>query len=243
MQSWWSSNWLTVLTTLAGIVAGSLVTFLVARKVHPPKTLDYSLLSKIPIIPPRIHAASRRLSAPLSISSGEAGVQDPYLFTVRIANTGRYAIPREEYVDSITVSCSESQPIDGFVSASKPEALDVTGGPPLFNPTTRDLLTLRPPLLNAREWFEIQLLSDGNPGEVSVYARFKDQSRPVRNMRSEGRRRRMLGLGLLLLIQISLLFYSIFSSPANPVTLMISSLAVTVVAASFVFALVIVWNR
>jgi hypothetical protein len=185
VTTWLTDHWDSALGIAVGVL-GVAVGILVPIWQRKPKTLDYEVRTKLPLLSPHAKSASPRLSLPLQLHYGDELIKDPFLLALRIENTGKVAIVESDYVAPILVICEDQVPFDGFVSDSCPGGLDLAT---LQDSPDTSLLRLKPKLLNAGDWFELQLLCDGDPGRVVVTARFSDQTRPVRDSVDYGRRR------------------------------------------------------
>lgn len=175
--NWLATNW----QFLASVVITVVIAFGIYYLQRQPKTLDYEVRTKVPLLSPAAAAATSGLSQPIKLLHGDAVVSEPYLITLRIRNTGKRAVERADYVEPIVIRGAHRQPFDGFLSAARPKGLKVTDGCPLFESDTLELRPIAPPLLNKGDWFDLQLLFNGNPGLVRATSRFKDQSRPMRD--------------------------------------------------------------
>jgi hypothetical protein len=170
-MDWIQNNPETTATAVFGVLALA-VALWIAFWQNKPKRLDYEIRNNVPIL--SSHASS--LGGRLSILFEGKGVTEPRLVTVRIKNTGKLAVTADEYVDPIRVDYERNPPFDGFVAQeSTPGILtDVFDGALPKRPA------MVPELLNPGDWFDVQLLSDGEPGTISVSSRFKNQSRKMR---------------------------------------------------------------
>ncbi len=99
MLEWAKDNWFGIL----GILIGVLVAVGQVFWQHQPKTLDYEVRNKLPLLAPQAHKASRGLSAPLNLYYGDELVGSPYLLTIRIRNSGKKAVEKKDYADPITL--------------------------------------------------------------------------------------------------------------------------------------------
>src|SRR5687767_9755379 len=122
-MAWLAEHWDFVVGTALGIL-GIATGIAIAFWQRQPKTLDYYVRNVLPLHSPHAKAASRGLSAPLVMRHGDEYVEDPYLLTVRIINSGKRAIVDDDYVEPITIKCSGKEPFDGFVSSSNPPGVD-----------------------------------------------------------------------------------------------------------------------
>lgn len=175
MIEWWEQNW--QWSVGAGIgVLGILMGIAIALWQRRPKLLDYRVVSNIPVVASRTGG----LKDKLEVRYGGHQLSDPHIATIRITNTGKAAVRVEDYESPISINYDNetSRQLDGFVVAvSNPEvrpkikvAIDEALG----------YIAVRPGLLNPREWFSVQIVSEGHSGNIEVETRFADQSRPMR---------------------------------------------------------------
>ncbi|MGY1806345.1 hypothetical protein ACI8AF_03165 [Blastococcus sp. SYSU D00669] len=154
---------------------GIVVTVAIGLWQYQPKRLSYEVIEKVRLIANEATTAARGFSHPLTVYYGTRQLTDPYLLTVRIKNSGKRGIAASDYQGSIAIAGKNQQPLDGFVSDSRPEDLDPTNGQVLY--AGGSMQPLKPPMLNPGEWFDLQFISDGDPGEVVAKARFLDSGK------------------------------------------------------------------
>lgn len=200
----------------------------VALAQRNPKTLDYSVLSNVPILRDR----TERINSELEINYRDTQLKDPRLVIVRIANTGRRAVEQNDYVEPITVQYEHNPPL-GFTEAegSSPNIVgDDIGLVTASDSAFVSRVEVRPKLLNPRDWFDLQLLSDGDPGKIGVHARFSDQRRAMQDFEGRSTLGRVVGLRIVVpliavVLLTSILFAAIpriISGPAFILTLIVA---------------------
>src|SRR5687767_7440604 len=99
---WLVDHWEFTVGTALGIL-GIVVGIAVALWQRQPKTLDYEVRNRLPLLSPHAQAASQRLAAPLTLMYGNEAIENPYLLTVRIKNTGKRAISADDYAEAIFI--------------------------------------------------------------------------------------------------------------------------------------------
>lgn len=170
LGNWLSDNadWLTGTVVGAIGIAVALLIYFWQRK---PKTLDYSVVSNVPLVS---HAAG--MVGNLEVVYNRQSVKDPRLLVVRIKNTGKVAIVGEDYVEGPSIHFgSPVEVIDAFqVGGSSPNMVQLIAVGHGHGPVEPEV-----GLLNSGEYFDLQMLLDGDPGDVTASARFKDQNRPM----------------------------------------------------------------
>ncbi len=183
MLEWLEQNW----QWLTGIVIGGLIALVVYWRQHRPKTLDYQIVNNIPILANR----SGEIADKLNVTYDSFQVKDPRIITVRIVNTGKRSIMPSDYEGRVRITFEQYVLIDGSISSAANDDIktklffvgakgELLSGPPRFS-----AMSLEFGLLNPGEWVELLLISDGDPGEISVTARFADQARQMRALSAE----------------------------------------------------------
>jgi hypothetical protein len=175
---WWSDHWEFAVGAFIG-VPGLFALWFQRR----PKTLDFRVVTSVAIVSQ--HAA--QLREKLHVSYGNRKLDEPWVTVVRIVNTGKQAVRRDDFVDPVEIRFEEAQPLDAFISnESSPgllradEVWELDEDEKSINNMT-PFLAQRPRLMNGGDWYELQIISEGMPGHITARARFADQSRPMRN--------------------------------------------------------------
>ena len=175
-MDWWSENWQFVVGTGIGIIVGVGI----ALWQRQPKRLDYDIINNVPILSSQTGHISERLQ----VEYDGMIVEEPRIVTIRIENTGKRAVEPDEYEIPITITYQRNHPFDGFISNVSSQGIsaeiDLPVDDELESEDPSGIIIIKPGLLNRGEWLDVQLISDGNPGTVKVFARFTDQSRPMR---------------------------------------------------------------
>jgi hypothetical protein len=201
MFDWLGSNWQFVVGTMLG-VAGILVGVWFAKS---PSTLDYRVLLIAPLL-------SRHASkVPITVSHEGNELEEPYIVQLRVTNTGKRAVRADDYEEPITVRLKGPDLVAPFVAGSNVENLVPPNPQDVSFEKNEVAFAYRPALMNARDWFEIQMLCDGRPEGVRVTARYADQSRPVANtVTRQGARlfRLLLGADAFFLLLTAFFFWA-----------------------------------
>lgn len=172
-------NWGYAVATLISLV-GLVLSIWALKQGHRPKILDYVVITNVAILPS--HAKGHTA---LAVTWEGEKLTDPRLVEVRIKNTGKRAVVASEYVAPIQVLYENGQPFDGFVqSASAARFKNMSYGDIFLDGYDRatSAIAIRPSLMNADDWFTLQLLSEGDPGRITVTSDFKDQARSMRQI-------------------------------------------------------------
>jgi hypothetical protein len=163
--------------TSALALASTIVALAIPVWQRKPKQLDYAILGGPKPTSKKYldgFGSLRRLS-------------DPHIATVRILNTGKRAVEGSHYVKPIRINCEANLPVHASIAAeSFPEIVDPV--PPEWTNLSGQTPSLKPPLMNVDDWFDVLLLSDGPPGRIRVTSRFVDQSRGMRRVAGATRR-------------------------------------------------------
>lgn len=173
VQEWMKDNLELVVAVSLGLGA-IIVSLLIHFWERKPKRLDYLVMYNAPLLPKRASGVRD-----LKVIYEESELKAPHLVTVRVKNTGKEPIKGDEYHQDITVKYSTGgPPLDASVpKESSPDLV----GPPTY--AFDDLeVSVCPGLLNAKDWFDLQILSDRDPGEITVSSRFVGQTRKMRDL-------------------------------------------------------------
>ena len=151
---------------------------MIALWQREPKTLDYEIVNNVAIL--TSHA--NLLREKLKVTYEREPLDDPHIVTIRIVNTGKRAVVKGDYDQPIEIDYENRGPFDGSVIAAKPPGIFAPES--IYDEFDANKLgpSLRPDLLNPGDEFVVQLLSEGEPGEVMVSCRFADQTRPMRRL-------------------------------------------------------------
>lgn len=183
---WWTDHWDFAL----GAVIALVIALAIAYSQRKPKILDYRVAATVAILNPK----ASQIQSKLSVNYRAIPMTNPHLTVVRIKNTGKVGVRRDDYVDPIEVTFKKGHAVDAFVSdQSAPDLVSANEVWELRpDPDNDDLdvayIASRPKLLNQGEWYEIQILSEGRLEGIKATSRFADQSRPMRDIEVTNRR-------------------------------------------------------
>jgi hypothetical protein len=170
---WLADNWF----ALAGVLVGLLGGWLIALWQREPKRLDFEIVNSVAILTP--HAEMIRGS--LQVLYDDVPLNDPHIVTIRIVNTGKRAVVRDDFVQPIEIEYENNAPFDGNVVEESHEGLFQPES--IFGEDGESVIpSMLPELMNPGDFFAVQLLSDGGPGLIDVRCRFADQARAMRRI-------------------------------------------------------------
>ena len=177
VTTWLSNYWQFLFATVLAVIGIGVSVYLALRD-RERKTLDFHVASDVHLL----SAHARRLGSSLRLEFAGLEVVDPRILTIRIRNSGTRAIVSDDYETPICIEYEKNPPIDVSVVACAPDSgLSNLKEDPEVRPASAHVAYL-PSLMNAGEWFDVQLLSDGPHGEIRVTARFANQDRPMRDL-------------------------------------------------------------
>src|SRR5664280_1811127 len=163
------SSWL--LPALPGVVLGTAVAVVIARRQRRPKTLDYAIMANSPII----SDVSRRLGTSLKVSWGTDALPLPWprLTVLRFKNTGRRGIRRSEILEPLSITVTgASRVVDATVTAVSAAHVHELGQREVTRTGEEghfaDICALEPDTFNPGDWVEVQLIVDGEHGDMKV---------------------------------------------------------------------------
>jgi hypothetical protein len=140
-------------------VAGVVATVIVGNKALPKRRLRCTVVSRT-----RLMNAPQSVRDSLKISYKRRSLGDPYVVVLEIASTGRLAIPSTSFDNGRSLRLSFNADIETILSteyqpssATKP-VVEAQG----------NAVEFKPELIARRETVRVSLLTDGNPGSVSV---------------------------------------------------------------------------
>jgi hypothetical protein len=141
---------------IGGIVIGAVVAIVVAIWQRRPKRMVYDLSTNRRIVT----GTTYQTSGVLRVMYGRRKLDDPHIIVVRVANDGKVEVRPEDWQEPFTLNTG-SEIIDSDVvdTSSKSINASIIG---------RELhkIYCNKMLMNAGEWFDVQMLVDG-PGGIS----------------------------------------------------------------------------
>lgn len=199
IAAWWAEYWQFTVGTLVGVV-GTAAGMLQARRGRMVKTLDYYVVDDVELLTDD----ARSLRTRLHVEYDGVRVVAPRIVSVRIRNTGTTAIREAEYTRPVRIRYAANPPFEATVVACSPDS-GLEGVRNLHAASGEPDVLLQPGLMNPGEWFDVQMISDGPHGRISVDARFADQSRPMADMADGARLGPLSRLEVVLLVLLPLL--------------------------------------
>ena len=100
-------------------------------------------------------------------------VESPWVYTVRLANTGSLPIESRDIEKPLTMTFTDSRIVHAEVSAKEPHDVEANAI------HSSDKLTLRHGLLNPGDWFEADVLFDGQPPQPALSYRVTGLNTPL----------------------------------------------------------------
>jgi len=161
------------------------VAVIIARRQRRPKTLDYEILANSPII----SNVSRRLgTAGLKVSWGTDAHPLPWprLTVLRFKNTGRRGIRREEILEPLSITVTgASKVVDATVTAVSAAHVHELGQREVTRTGEEghfaNVCALEPDTFNPGDWVEVQLIVDGEHGDMRVAGTVYEADREIRD--------------------------------------------------------------
>ena len=149
---------------------GTGITLYLRHRDKESKTLDYRIISDIPIV------TSHNRPELLKITFGTREVSNPFITEVRFKNTGKQVIDAADFLEPVVISRLKAKLLDFNVVDESEKGLveDISNVVDPPNPSVE----VRPKTLNPGDWFTVQLFYDGGDDEdVSVSGRIRGQTR------------------------------------------------------------------
>jgi hypothetical protein len=181
MWSWFSQSW----QFITGIVVGLLIAVAQIIYQRQPKQLDWELRHDVRLISPQ----ARHLREKLELQYDGTPLVYPRVLVIRVANTGKKAVSAQDFDggDPVKIGYESNPPFDVQLVAASPglSAEDVADVKRLYGlngSKRKGAVEIVPKLLNAGEWFDVQMLSDYDHGDITVTSRFADQRRPMKRL-------------------------------------------------------------
>lgn len=137
-------------------IASIAVSLGIAYGSRRPKRLDYQVTTNTRLLSPTAYETSGVRGDLFSYREQKLG--EPRLVVVRVLNSGKVPIAPEDFVRPLTISVGD-QAVVATKGVSGSEPADLA---PTLDSLDEHSVTVEPVLLNAGEWFDIQLLIDGS---------------------------------------------------------------------------------
>lgn len=154
VAAWWASNWFNVVGLAVGVLglAAGLYAWFRPRQ---SKRLEWDGSDRVRIIQD-IPVGGAPIG--LKVLYGTEDVSDPHVSMIRVRNSGLEEIRPTDFDRPIRIACKAKILA---LSVSQRSNEQITVNPSVDTSGTE--ATVAPTLLNAAEWFELQMLTDGDP--------------------------------------------------------------------------------
>jgi hypothetical protein len=177
MWPWVIDNWQFVVGTIVGIIGVLIAVFTILYQ-RDPKQLDYEIRLDF-----ELH--SDWWEEKLAMGHPDLQILHPWMQIIRIRNTGKKSISEDDFVhgEPISVAAESTILLDRSISGASDGINPKEVAKINEHLDDRDAdysVRITPKLLNPGDWFDVQVLSNGWPGYLTVTARFADQRRPMR---------------------------------------------------------------
>ncbi len=164
-----------VVSAIVLFVIGTGITLYLRRRDKDSKTLDYRVVSNIPIV------TSHERPEQLKVIFGLMVVTQPFISQIRFENTGKQVIQSTDFLEVVRIY-RESANILDFNIVKESERNLVKGisqvSPLDDGEEKREVIEIEPGTMNPGDWFEAQILYDGESVWVpKVSARILGQTR------------------------------------------------------------------
>jgi hypothetical protein len=172
---WLVDNW-EFIFGVAGVI-GLILALVIHLIERQPKQLDYEIRSDIRLAIP--HAD--KFHEKVEITWESIRLKDPRLVVLRIRNTGKRSISRLDFEGGqpIRIEYERNQFFDAVIVRTSPALSPELAAESIWDDDKQYFL---PSMLHPTEWFELQLLSDMDHGDIRATSRFADQRRPMRKI-------------------------------------------------------------
>jgi hypothetical protein len=165
-EGYWARNSATILITVVSSVISAALTWLVARMVGQPKTIDVAMRENTSLLAESATTAGARLK----VTWDDKELLHPRLIRLRVINSGRRIIRANDFDKNEALWIT----VHGAVIIA-PDLLATAGDVVCqlrAHPHDHSQIGLLPESLKRREWADLQLVVDGeNYKKVSVRAR------------------------------------------------------------------------
>lgn len=111
--------------------------------------------------------------ANLTILFNEISVELPWVYTVRLTNTGSLPIESRDVEKPLTMTFTDSRIVHAEITTKEPHDVEANAI------HSSDELTLRHGLLNPGDWFEADVLFDGQPPQPALSYRVTGLNTPL----------------------------------------------------------------
>jgi hypothetical protein len=169
--AWWGEHGELVLGIFVGGIISAIVSWIYYRKAEKPKRLAYEIRSNS-----RMISTDRDERQNLQVIYNGARVKNPNLTVVRVANIGKQDIVAEDFRNSpIKIRFDSSLVLSA--TPSDQQNPRITGQ--LAEIPGSNAVGVMPDHLKSNEWFDIRIVTDGDPIEPEIEARVVGETHPV----------------------------------------------------------------
>jgi hypothetical protein len=169
--AWWGEHGELVLGIVVGGIISAIVSWIYYRKAEKPKRLAYEIRSNS-----RMISTGRDERKNLQVIHNGARVKNPNLTIVRVANIGKQDIVAEDFRNSpIKIRFDSSLVLT--VTPSDQQNPRITGQ--LAEVPGSNAVGVMPDHLKSNEWFDVRIVSDGDPIEPKIEARVVGETHPI----------------------------------------------------------------
>ena len=169
--AWWGEHGELVLGIVVGGIIGAIVSWIYYRKAETPKRLAYEIRSNS-----RMISTDRDERRNLQVIYNGARVKNPNLTIVRVANIGKQDIVAEDFRNSpIKIRFDSSHVLSA--TPSDQQNPRITGQ--LAEIPGSNAVGVMPDHLKSNEWFDVRIVTDGDPIEPEIEARVVGETHPI----------------------------------------------------------------
>ena len=169
--AWWGEHGELVLGIVVGGIIGAIVSWIYYRKAETSKRLAYEIRSNSHMI-----STDRDERRSLQVIYNGARVKNPNLTIVRLANIGKQDIVAEDFRNSpIKIRFDSSLVLS--VTPSDQQNPRITGQ--LAEIPGSNAVGVMPDHLKSNEWFDVRIVTDGDPIEPEIEARVVGETHPI----------------------------------------------------------------
>lgn len=169
--AWWGEHGELVLGIVVGGIISAIVSWIYYRKAEKPKRLAYEIRSNS-----RMISTDRDERKNLQVIYNGARVRNPNLTVVRVANIGKQDIVAEDFRNSpIKIRFDSSLVLS--VTPSDQQNPRITGQ--LAEIPGSNAVGVMPDHLKSNEWFDVRIVTDGDPIEPEIEARVVGETHPI----------------------------------------------------------------
>ena len=220
-----------LIATIAFGVVALILAIAIALAQRRRHTLDYWIRDKVRIVSP--NAPEVRSDLRVLYGASRREVVDPWLVIVEVVNTGRHSVSADHYGDQpIRFSWQTGEALAATIGEQSSDG-SVHQSDVFEERSDQGVLTswtVRPDWLHPKQRFRTHLLFDGDPGTVSVRARFADSTRNMRDLDRDADRtlKRTIVYGPIAFAVLLILFALLVGADLDKLTQSLLGIAVVI---------------